>query len=1197
MAMVRELFRFELIQQLRSPLLWVLGLMFALMGFGAASSDAAVMGGSIGNVHRNAPVVVANWMAVFTIPGMMAITLFISGALLRDFEQGTADLYFSGPVRKRDYLAGRLGAALVASLVMYAVAASGIFLAQFMPWMEPHRLGPVTLAPYAWAFAVMVLPNVLFTGSVLALMAALARNILWIYIGLLAFLVLFSLGNSLAGDLENVWLSTLLDPMGLTALRRTLRYWSAEDRNSGLPAFTGYLLANRALWTAVSLALLAATFALFRTDRTGTARAWFRRKPAAAAMAAAPLPRRAPLPRLDPAFGPGTTLRQFARLLAFDLRGVFASVPFVVMLVFGLANFLPGALQAQTMYGTPIHPVTSQMLSELQGAYSWLLVIIALFYSGELAWRERGVRIHEVSDALPVPGAVPLLAKFLTLVAVVACFQLAGGLVAVVMQLWQGHAAIEPGVYARTLAMDSVIYVLMGGLALCLQVFTNNKFIGYALLVMVMVLQGALGYFDLTHNLYNFGSWPIAPWSDMNGYGHFAAPQLWFQAYWAALLLALLLLSVAFRVRGTAGSGRERLRLARRRLTGGLGWATAGAFALFAAFGGFIYWNTNVLNPFISPEQEIVNQLRYEKDYRRYESLPQPRIIASSVDVDLWPEEERMAAQVRYRVRNGHDVAIPALHVMMQDDKALLAADLGGATLERHDAELGYRIYRLDRPMAPGEERDFHFDLDFRTRGFGNQRAQTQFVGNGSFFNNTLFPGFGYNPEFELQDRNERIGRGLPAARRMPALEDESARASTYLTDDADWIDFETTVCTAPDQVALSPGYLKREFMRDGRRCFSYAMDRPMHNFYAYLSGRWTVTRGEYKGIPIEVYHDPRHGYNVDRMIDASRKSLAYFEQHFSPYQHRQLRIVEFPGYAQFAQSFANTIPYSESIGFIADLRDEEALDYVFYVTAHEVAHQWWAHQVIGANVQGATVLSESLAQYSALMVMEQEYGRGKMRRFLRYELDQYLAGRGRERERELPLLRVENQAYIHYQKGSLVFYRLRDEIGEAALNRALRRFLADKGYQPPPYTTSAELLGYLRAEASPAQQALLTDLFEKIGLYDNRVEAASARALPDGRYEVTLDLRAAKYHADGTGRESPAALDDWVDVAVFARGPASEESSERVLYLERHRITAAATSATITLAERPYEAGFDPYNKLVDRVPQDNRRRISFPR
>jgi aminopeptidase N len=267
----------------------------------------------------------------------------------------------------------------------------------------------------------------------------------------------------------------------------------------------------------------------------------------------------------------------------------------------------------------------------------------------------------------------------------------------------------------------------------------------------------------------------------------------------------------------------------------------------------------------------------------------------------------------------------------------------------------------------------------------------------------------------------------------------------------------------------------------------------------------------------------------------------------------------------------------------------------VFYVTAHEIAHQWWAHQVIGANVQGATVLSESLSQYSALMVMEKEYGRAHMRQFLKTELDRYLAGRGGERIEELPLERVENQQYIHYRKGSLVFYRLREEIGEQALNRALQRFLQDKGYQQPPYTTSRELLDYLRAETPADRQQLLTDLFEKITLYDNRLETASARKRADGRYDVTLKLHAAKVHADGQGKETPAALDDWVEIGVFANGPSGKERDQKVLYLQRHHITTAAPTITVTVDAKPDEAGFDPYNKLIDRVSEDNRRKVTM--
>jgi len=1199
--MIREFFTFELREQLRSPLLWLIAGLFALLAFGAAGSEAVQLGGGIGNVYRNAPIVIIKWLGFFTMIGMLVITIFISNALLRDSDQGIAELFFASPIRKRDYLIGRLGAALAASLLVYVIIAAGIFIAQFMPWIDPARLGPVSLMPYLWAFAVYVIPNLLFTSALLALLAATTRSILWVYLGLIGFFVLYGVSAALLNDIDNIWIATLLEPLGLRAMSRATRYWSAEERNTGLPALAGYILANRALWMAVAMGLFAATFALFKTQRSGTSRRRFGRKVVAADAQVAAAPRtQVVVPKLNPTFGAGAAWQQFLRQMRFDTLGVFRSVPFLVMLAFGIANFIPSALFQETMYGTVIYPVTSQMLTALQGSYSWLLVIIVLFYAGELVWKERGAKIGEVSDAMPVPNWVPLLAKFATLIAVIVSFQLVGAIAAMLIQLAKGYTQLELLVYAKTLLLNSAGYILMGGLALCLQVFCNNKFIGYAVLIVVMILQSVLGLLDFTHNLYTFGEWPNAPYSDMNGYGHFLSAQLWFQGYWGVFLLVMLLLAVAFWVRGVGGGRRERFVLARQRLSGRLGGALAVSVVAFAGLGGFLFWNTNIRNDFISPERQLDLQARYEREYRQYKNLPQPKISAVQVDVDLRPEAQSLRVDGMYRVRNPHATPIQDVHVQMEDDRALASIDLGGAKLVKHDRPLGYRIYRLERPLQPGEERAVRFKLDFHPNGISNQTAQTRIVANGSFFNSRMFPVFGYDEGAQIEDRNDRRKRGLGAAARMPKLEDTAARAHTYIDDDADWLDFRTTICTAPDQVALAPGYLQQEFNRDGRRCFRYAMDRPMLNFYAFLSARWQVRKGSYRGvddeIPIEIYFDPKHPYNVDRMIEAVQKSLAYYEANFTPYQHRQVRILEFPGYGPgFAQSFANTIPYSESIGFITDLRDKNAVDYVFYVTAHEIAHQWWAHQVIGGNVQGATVLSESLSQYSALMVMEQEYGRGKMRRFLKEELDQYLAGRGVERLEELPLYRVENQQYIHYQKGSLVFYRLREEMGEAALNRALKKFLQDKGYQQPPYTTSAELLDYLRAEATPAQRTLIADLFEKISFYDNRVQGATAHKRPDGKYEVTLDLFAAKRYADGKGKETAGKLDDWIEVGVFARGPSGKEADEKVLYLQRHRITAAHPKLTVVVDTLPYEAGFDPYNKLIDRVSADNRKRVSL--
>ena len=295
--MTFEFFRFELREQLRSPLLWLLAGLFALLGFGAAASDAVQIGGGIGNVHRNAPIVIAQFLSVFTMLGMLIVPVFISGALLRDFELGTAELIFASPVRKRDYLLGRLAAALLASVVAFIVIAFGLFIAQFMPWIEPQRLGPVSLTPYLWSFAVMVLPNLLFTTALLAVLAVTTRSILWVYIGVLAFFVLYFVSATLLRDIDNVWIATLIEPLGIRAMGRTVRYWSAEERNTGLPAIGGYIIANRALWVAVSLAMLAAAFALFRTQRAGTGKARAGRRAGAQAPAATTA-RPAPPPRV-----------------------------------------------------------------------------------------------------------------------------------------------------------------------------------------------------------------------------------------------------------------------------------------------------------------------------------------------------------------------------------------------------------------------------------------------------------------------------------------------------------------------------------------------------------------------------------------------------------------------------------------------------------------------------------------------------------------------------------------------------------------------------------------------------------------------------------------------------------------------------------------------------------------------------------
>ncbi len=330
-------------------------------------------------------------------------------------------------------------------------------------------------------------------------------------------------------------------------------------------------------------------------------------------------------------------------------------------------------------------------------------------------------------------------------------------------------------------------------------------------------------------------------------------------------------------------------------------------------------------------------------------------------------------------------------------------------------------------------------------------------------------------------------------------------------------------------------------------------------------------------------------------MLDAMEKSLDLFSAEFSPFQFRQARVLEFPAYADFAQSFANTIPYSEGIGFIVNHTDDTKIDMVTYVTAHEIAHQWWAHQVIGADKQGSTMLSESFAQYSALLVMEQLYGREQIRKFLKYELDRYLRARGGELIEELPLARVENQPYIHYQKGSLAMYWLKEVVGEPVVNRALKRLIGQYGFKPAPYPSSTDFLRLLREEAGPQHDALIDDLFEKITLIDAKVTEARAAKRDDGRWDVTLTVEARKLYADGKGVETEAPLDEVAEIGVFTEEPGKAGfTAASVLAFERRPLKSGKQEFRLTVDRPPAFAGVDPYNKRIDRNSDDNLKPVT---
>jgi ABC-2 type transport system permease protein len=253
------------------------------------------------------------------------------------------------------------------------------------------------------------------------------------------------------------------------------------------------------------------------------------------------------------------------------------------------------------------------------------------------------------------------------------------------------------------------------------------------------------------------------------------------------------------------------------------------------------------------------------------------------------------------------------------------------------------------------------------------------------------------------------------------------------------------------------------------------------------------------------------------------------------------------------------------------------------------VAHQWWGHQVAGAAVQGEKFLSETLSQYSSLMVMERRYGSDKMRQFLKYELDKYLSGRAL-RGNELPLIRVEQQSHIHYNKGSIAMYALKDAIGETMVNRVLAQLVKEHAFKTSPYTTSRDFIRLLRKQAGREHQQLITDLFERVTLWDLKVAGSEASPTADGRWRIRIDLQARKLQADASGNEKEVPLDQAIDIGLFTADPGAGIFAARdVIRLEKHRVTGGAQSIEVIVDRKPSFVGVDPYIKLIQRNKSGN--------
>jgi hypothetical protein len=1190
-----EFFKLELRSAFKSPMVYVFFFLVALMSFGAVASDNVQIGGAIGNIYKNSPYTLTTFVLILGIIGLLFAAAFFNNAALRDHSNQFNEIMFSLPIKKSGYFFGRFLGALILSTIPLLGVFFGAWLASIIApaagWLEPDRLGPFYAETLFSNYFLFILPNMFIGGSVIFFLAHRFKSTIISFVGAMGLFLGYAISGTFLSDIDNETLGALVDIFGVRTYSVYTQYFTPAEKNLLSPQFDGLILQNRLLWLAVGIIISIISYKVFSFRE----RLKFRKKKVRASEDGEISILNPTKPEIHQDFGKGIAWVQFKSLFGTSFISIVKSSAFRILALFGIILLITTLAEGYEYFGLQSYPVTYKVIEDISGSTGLFMMIIVIFFSGELVWRDRMFHIEEVINATPHSTFSSVMAKMLSLVAAAVLLQLFFIFMGIMAQLMRGYTAIELDVYLFDFFVDSLpLYFTFASIFVLVQALVNNRYVGYFIGLIIFVGWGIIiqNVFEFSSNMLLPGASPGIFYSDMSGFGPGVEGTHWFNLYWILFSLILLAKAALFWPRSVVSGFREKFKIAMANFKGTARVRLVVFSVAWILVASWVFYNTQVLNPYNSQKENEQIAIDYELTYKKYEDFPLPEMKSIKYEIDIYPEDRDVFVRTRSQFVNDEDFPLDSILFNINEswDTEII---IPGAKRVLNDTILGFQIYKMDEPWLPGEMKEFEVNTSYVTKGFQNTRGNTSILENGTFLNNgAILPSLGYNSNAEISDKNDRKKFGLPPKKRTPDLVRPCGELCNhnYITGDvAHWVDVESIISTSPDQIAVGPGSLLKEWEEDGRRYFHYKLDQPSINFYNFMSARYEVAREKYNDIDIEVYYHPAHFVNVPNMIAAVRRSLEYYEKHFGPYYHKQARILEFPRYASFAQAFPGTMPYSESIGFIINLEDESDNNIVDAVIAHEMAHQWWAHQETPADMQGGTMLTESFSEYSSLMTMQQDADDMKMKNFLKYDFNRYLRGRTTESEKELPLYKVENQGYIHYGKGAVVLYALQDYIGADSVNAALKSFLEEYRYAEPPYPNSYDFLDHLEPRVPDSLKYLIDDWFKNITLYDFRMEDARMKELPNGKYEVEMDIIAKKLYADTLGNETQVELKEWVDVGLYA-----DSDEERLLTWERMKFDKENSTVTLIVDTIPAKAAIDPRRMLIERGIKDNVKTVS---
>lgn len=1186
--MFKKLIQFEAFYQLKQRAFPIFAILFLTIGVFIGRQGFAPTG-----VNFNATYQVYFYTNVITLGSVFITMFFAISAMLRDKQYNMESLIYSSSITKPQYFWSRFTGTFIFSVLAFSPFLLGYFLGLNFSDLDTARINDFQIMTYLQPLLYMVIPNIFICSTIIFSVSTLTKNSTATYVSAVFIYMLYFVSSiflnsplmaqSVPASPESMALAAIADPYGIAAFYEQTQYWTPFQKNTQLLSLSGLFLKNRIVWILVSIGFLFITYNLFS----------FRKITKKVKKESKIKNEQKELFTYKPVKGIHNFKAQkeaFFALLKIELKSVFRSLPFIAVLlmwIFIVFTELYSTVISGGEYGVSVYPFTNQLIDLIIDPLTIFSLILIIFYSSEIIWKERNLNFNLILDATPTKNWVFFLSKFSALLLLPIILITSGILMSMLFQVSLNYTNFELDVYASLFYYHGIQLVLFCVIAFFVNILVKNKYMGMGIFGLIVLLSLNSGFIGLEHPLTSLGFLPRPGYNNMNGYQGGSSLFDHLIVYWLAIGLLLVILSFKIWNRGVVSTFTMKVKQLK------YGWsklqklAFAFLILVFMGAGSLVIYNTTIVNEYDTVSDQLDFRENYERQFKQYEGLERPITIARKTIVDIYPKERSYTVKANYILKNKSDK--PMSKIFITERIALKNVAIENATIKLQDAAFGIYLFEFKKALQPNDSVRFTYELEKTLKGYDEDNT---IVENGSYITHRNFePVLGYGTGLEIRNKTERQKRGM--AKRVITQK----LAAHIVSEDVknEKIRFETIVSTSKDQTAISSGVLLKEWSNNDRNYYYYKSTNKILPMVGYFSANYKTQKTVYNGISIEQYYDANHNFNINQIESSIKATLDYCQENFGAYNFEHVRIAEVPSHWSFG-GFAHpgVISMVEDRLYLSDVSNSETFNLVAKRTIHEVAHQWWGHTLSAKPVAGGSLFVEGFAKYTEAVVLEKLYGKKALYTLSDNARSRYFSGRSFAGSIEPPVYKVTGQNYIAYGKAYTVLMALRDLIGEKQVNQVLKTIIDKHRNINKLAVNSIELLDAIYEVTPSIYHKLIDDWFKRVITYDLGIEESSYKELANGTFEVTAKVRAKRFKTLRNGGDEQISIDEPIKIGVFSKHPSQVKNYDNsILYYESNQLNKEFTEIKIIVKEKPSYISIDPFGTRSDENYTDNISRL----